>query len=58
MERKRNYTSRYEEYIYERVKELTVEQVSRTEQLSPEQVQNIFSRKAAQKKKIGQCQKD
>ncbi len=58
MERKRNYTSRYEEYIYERVKELTVEQVSRTEQLSPEQVQNIFSRKASQKKKIGQCQKD
>ena len=50
MERKRNYTSRYEEYIYERVKELTVEQVSRTEQLSPEQVQNIFSRKASQKK--------
>ena len=58
MERKRNYTSRYEEYIYERVKELTVEQVSKTEKLSPEQVQNIFSRKASQKKKIGQCQKD
>ena len=50
MERKRNYTSRYEEYIYERVKELTVEQVSRTEQLSSEQGQNIFSRKATQKK--------
>ena len=58
IEPRRNYTQRYEEYVYERVKELTVEQVSITEQLSPEQVQNIFSRKANQKKKIGQCQKD
>ena len=45
----RNYTKRYEEYIYEKVKELTVEQVSIREQLSPEKVQNIFSRQAQKK---------
>ena len=49
---RRNYTKRYEEYIYEKVKELTVEQVSKTEQLSPEQVQNIFSREASKKKRL------
>lgn len=54
----RNYTKRYEEYIYERVKELTVEQVSYNEQLSAEQVQNIFSRIASRKKKTGHCQKE
>ena len=53
-EMKRNYTSRYEQYIYEKVKELTVEQVSKNEQLSPEQVQNIFSRLATRKKKTGE----
>ena len=52
-EMKRNYTSRYEQYIYEKVKELTVEQVSKNEQLSPEQVQNIFSRLATRKKRLG-----
>ena len=51
---KRNYTIRYEHYIYEKVKELTVEQVSKNEQLSPEKVQNIFSRIAARKKKTGE----
>jgi hypothetical protein len=56
MEMKRNYTVRYEQYIYEKVKELTVEQVSKNEQLSPEQVQNIFSRIAAQKKKTGETE--
>jgi transposase len=54
----RNYTKRYEEYIYERVKELTVEQVSYNEQLSGEQVQNIFSSIASSKKKTGHYQKD
>ena len=53
IEMRRNYTKRYEEYIYEKVKELTVEQVSKSEQLSPEQVKNIFSRRASQKKKTG-----
>jgi transposase len=58
LETGRNYTKRYEEYIYERVKELTVEQVSYNEQLSAEQVQNIFSRTARRKKKTGHYQKD
>jgi transposase len=58
VEKGRNYTKRYEEYIYERVKELTVEQVSYNEQLSAEQVKNIFSRIANRKKKTGQCPKD
>ena len=60
MDQGRNYTKRYEEYIYEKVKELTVEQVSVSEQLSPDKVQNIFSRQAQKKrlvKRIGQCQK-
>ena len=60
MDKGRNYTKRYEEYIYENVKELTVEQVSVREQLSPDQVQNSFSRLAQKKRlveKIGQCQK-
>ena len=54
IEMKRNYTIRYEQYIYEKVKELTVEQVSHNEQLSPEQVQNIFQRLAVRKKKTGE----
>lgn len=49
----RNYTICYENYIYERVKELTVEQVSENEKLSPEQVENIFKRIAGQKKRLG-----
>jgi transposase len=51
LEKRRNYTKRYEEFIYEKVKELTVEQVSKNEQLSSEQVQNIFQRMAKRKKK-------
>lgn len=51
-------TKRYEEYLYEKVKELTVEQVAKNEQLSPEQVQKIFSQQAELKKKIGECPKD
>ncbi len=51
LEKGGKYTKRYEEYIYERVKELTVEQVSYQENLSAEQVQNIFSRIASLKKK-------
>lgn len=52
-EMRRNYTIRYEEYIYERVKELTVEQVSQNEELTVEQVENIFKRIAWQKKRLG-----
>lgn len=51
VEKGRSYTKRYEEYIYQRVKELTVEQVSNNEQLSGEQVENIFTRIASLKKK-------
>ena len=52
VDKRRNYTIRYEEYIYERVKELTVEQVSNNEQLTAEKVQNIFSRIAKKKKRL------
>lgn len=51
-------TKRYQEYLYERVKELTVEQVSKNENLSPEQVQKLFSQQAESKKKTGECRKD
>ncbi len=44
--------------IYEKVKELPVEQVSQTEQLSAEQVQKIFSRQALLKKRVGECRRD
>jgi transposase len=53
LEAGRKYTKRYESYIYESVKELTVEQVSNKEQLSAEQVKNIFSRIASKKKRLG-----
>lgn len=49
----RNYTIRYENYIYEKVKELTIEQVSENEKLSSDQVENIFKRIARQKKRLG-----
>jgi transposase len=54
LEMRRNYTIRYEEYIYEKVKELTIEQVSKNEQLSAEQVSQIFQRVARSKKKTGE----
>jgi hypothetical protein len=47
----RNFTKRDEEYIYKQVKDMTVEQVSNQQQLTPEQVQDIFSRMAERKKK-------
>jgi type IV secretory pathway ATPase VirB11/archaellum biosynthesis ATPase len=50
------FTCYQEEYIYERVKELTVEQVSQNEDLSPERVASIFKRIAQRKKKTGDCQ--
>ena len=57
LEKGRNYTTRYEEYIYERVKELTVEQVSYNEQLSAE-CKIFFQELQIGKKKTGCCQKD
>jgi transposase len=60
MEKRRGFTIRYESYIYEQVKRLTVAQVSEQEQLSPDQVQRIFSRRAALElaKKIGAIPSD
>ena len=46
----RRYTQRYEEYIYQRVQNTSMEQVSREEGLSWDQVQGIFRHKFAQKK--------
>lgn len=55
VEKRRNFTCRYENYIYEQVKNLTVEQVSNQEKLERNQVQRIFSRIAKREiaKKIG-----
>lgn len=50
----RNYTLRYEEYVFERVKELTIEQVSLKEELSADQVSGIFKRISQGKKKTGE----
>ena len=48
----RRYTQRYEEHIYQKIKSSSIEQLSREERLSFEQVQGIFNQKDAQKKKI------
>ena len=47
----RRYTQRYEDYIYQRVQAASIEQVSREEDLSWDQVQGIFKHKFAQQKK-------
>jgi len=39
----RRYTQRYEEYVYQRVQSANIEQVSRDEDLSWDQVQGIFN---------------
>lgn len=52
LEAGRNYTLRYETYIYEQVKELTIEQISIKEELSYERVSNIFQRVSKGKKKV------
>ncbi|MGF1494020.1 MAG: transposase family protein [Microcoleaceae cyanobacterium] len=46
----RQYTQRYEEYIYQEVQLSSIEQVSRIEGLSFERVQGIFKNQYAQKK--------
>ena len=58
VEKRQRFTERYQEYIYERVKESSCEQVSRNEELSAEQIQRIFSRIAERelKKKTGGLQ--
>ncbi len=54
MELGRNSTQRYEEYIYEKVKELPIEQVSKNEGISPEKIEIIFQRMSRIKKKTGE----
>jgi transposase len=51
--KKQRQTNRYQEYIYERVKELTVKQVSENEKMSEDAVQDIFHKVANSKKKLG-----
>lgn len=52
MESGRQYTRRYEEYIYQQVQLSTIEQVSRVEGLSFERVEGIFKHQYQLKKKI------
>jgi transposase len=52
LNKKQRQTNRYQEYIYERVKELTVKQVSENEKMSEDAIQDIFH-KVAQSKKSG-----
>lgn len=47
----RRYTQRYEEYVYQRVQNTSIEQVSRDELLSWDQVQGIFKHQFSLKKK-------
>jgi transposase len=64
--RKQRQTNRYQEYIYERVKELTVKQVSENEKMSvagyprrsEDAVQDIFHKVASSKKKAGDILND
>ncbi len=47
----RRYTQRYEKAIYQRVQASSIEQVSRSEDLSWDQVQGIFKHRFSQEKK-------
>ena len=53
LNKKQRQTNRYQEYIYERVKELTVKQVSENEKMSEDAIQDIFHKVASSKKKLG-----
>ena len=48
--KKQRQTNRYQEYIYEKVKELTVKQVSEYEKMSEDAIQDIFHKVASSKK--------
>ena len=48
---KRHHTTRYEEQIYQRVKVTSIEQVSREEALSREEIKGIFDHVYNQRKK-------
>ena len=58
LNRKQRQTNRYQEYIYERVKELTVKQVSENEKMSEDAVQDIFHKVRKLKKKTGEFLSD
>ena len=66
LNKKQRQTNRYQEYIYEKVKELTVKQVSvagdpqrsENEKMSEDAVQDIFHKVAQFKKKTGGCLRD
>ena len=58
LNKKQRQTNRYQEYIYEKVKELTVKQVSENEKMSEDAVQDIFHKVAQFKKKTGGCLED
>lgn len=51
MDWKRHYSKRYEEYVWQRIKVSSIEQVSREEGLSVEEVKGIFDHVSAQEKK-------
>ena len=51
--KKQRQTNRYQEYIYEKVKELTVKQVSENERMSEDAVQDIFHKVTQLKKRLG-----
>ena len=53
LNKKQRQTNRYQEYISERVKELTVKQVSENEKMSEDAIQDIFHKVASSKKKLG-----
>jgi transposase len=58
LNKRQRQTNRYQEYIYERVKELTVRQVSENEKMSEDAIQDIFHKVASSKKKAGDAQND
>ena len=53
LNKQQRQTNRYQEYIYEKVKELTVKQVSENEKMSEDAIQDIFLKVARAKKKLG-----
>ena len=56
--KKQRQTNRYQQYIFERVKELTVKQVSENEKMSEDAVQDIFHKVANYQKKVGDILND
>jgi transposase len=53
----RRYTQRYENAIYQRIQTTSIEQVSREEELSWDQVQGILTINLSQKKRLGEVKR-